>query len=80
MNAAHTKWELTSIISVAINSFTANVADRRLGPPPLTLLKPLYLQTLCSAQSILDFDISNLGYLLNVIERKGRNNKNLEKL
>ena len=28
------------------NSFTANVANRRLGPPPLTLFKSLCLQTL----------------------------------
>ena len=45
------------------NSFTANVADRRLGPPPLTLLKSLCLQTLYSVQIILDFDTSNLGYI-----------------
>ena len=58
------------LATVVLNSFTANVADRRLGPPHLTLFKSLCLQTLCCVQSILDFDISNLGYLLNVIERK----------
>ena len=63
-----------------INSFTANVADLRLGLPHLTLFKSLCLQTLCSVQSILYFDTSNLGYLLNVIERKGGTNKILEKL
>ena len=57
---------------IVFNSFTANVADRRLGPPRLTLFKSLCLQILCNVRSILDFDTSNLGYLLSVIESKGR--------
>ena len=46
-----------------INSFTANVADRRLEPPALTLFKSLCLQTLCRVQSSIDFDTLNLGYV-----------------
>ena len=64
---------------VRLYSFTANVADRRLEQPPLTLFSP-FAYKLYSVQSILDFDTSNLGYLLNVIERKGRKNKILENL
>ena len=48
--------------------------------PPLTLFKSLCLQTLRRVQSILDFDTSKLGYLLNAIERKGRKIKILENL
>ena len=39
-----------------------DVADRRLGTPPLTLSNSLRLQTLCSVKSVLDFDTLNLGY------------------
>ena len=48
--------------------------------PSPNLVKSLCLHTLCNVQSILDFDTWNLGYLLNVIERKGRKNKILENL
>ena len=47
-------------------------------PSPNHVQIPFFLQTLCCFQSILDFDISYLGYLWNIIERKGRKNQILE--
>ena len=70
-NPFETSW-LTRHGDAPVNSFAANVADRRLGHSTIHPAESPFVWTFCCTQNISSFESSDLGYFGKDIEKKSR--------